>query len=116
MVTGAAEPQAFVPATALSLSLGWNITRPWHPRSGGATQQQQQQQDQDSKPQQQEQDAPCRTFEDFASCRSSGEKLQRSKSQGLGLGSFIYLAGPDAATGVIFVAQEASVMHSGVPL
>ncbi|BDA46021.1 probable LINE-1 retrotransposable element ORF2 protein [Coccomyxa sp. Obi] len=49
-------------------------------------------------------------------CAATGSKLQRSKSQGLGLGSFSHLEGPDAATGVTFVAQDASVMHLGVPL
>ncbi|BDA49663.1 LINE-1 retrotransposable element ORF2 protein [Coccomyxa sp. Obi] len=49
-------------------------------------------------------------------CAATGSKLQRSKSQGLGLGSFSHLEGPDAATGVTFVAQDASVKHLGVPL
>ena len=49
-------------------------------------------------------------------CAATGSKLQRSKSQGLGLGRFSHLEGPDAATGVHFVAQGASVKHLGVPL
>ncbi|BDA51426.1 probable LINE-1 retrotransposable element ORF2 protein [Coccomyxa sp. Obi] len=49
-------------------------------------------------------------------CAATGSKLQRSKSQGLGLGCFSHLEGPDAATGVTFVAQDASVKHLGVPL
>ncbi|BDA47893.1 probable LINE-1 retrotransposable element ORF2 protein at N-terminal half [Coccomyxa sp. Obi] len=49
-------------------------------------------------------------------CAATGSKLQRSKSQGLGLGSFSHLEGPDAATGVTFAAQDASVKHLGVPL
>ncbi|BDA47098.1 Transposon TX1 uncharacterized 149 kDa protein [Coccomyxa sp. Obi] len=49
-------------------------------------------------------------------CAATGSKLQRSKSQGLGLGSFSHLEGPDAATGITFEAQDASVKHLGVPL
>ncbi|BDA40482.1 hypothetical protein COCOBI_01-1350 [Coccomyxa sp. Obi] len=47
---------------------------------------------------------------------SNVQPQDRSKSQGLGLGSFSHLEGPDAATGVTFVAQDASVKHLGVPL
>ncbi len=46
--------------------------------------------------------------------QQQGSKLQRIKSQGLGLGSFNHLAGPDAATGVTFVAQNASMKHLGI--
>ncbi|CAL8467796.1 g7339 [Coccomyxa elongata] len=49
-------------------------------------------------------------------CAATGSKLQRGKSQGLGLGSLSHLSGPDAATGVIFAAQGASVKHLGIPL
>ncbi|BDA51424.1 hypothetical protein COCOBI_18-3020 [Coccomyxa sp. Obi] len=49
-------------------------------------------------------------------CAATGSKLQRSKSQGLDLGSFSHLEAPDVATGVTFVAQDASVKHLGVPL
>ncbi|CAL8463344.1 g2878 [Coccomyxa elongata] len=49
-------------------------------------------------------------------CAATGSKLQRGKSQGLGLGSLSHLAGPDAATGVTFAAQGASVKHLGFPL
>ena len=49
-------------------------------------------------------------------CAATGARLQRSKSQGLGLGSLSHLAGPDAATGVTFAAEGASVQHLGIPL
>ncbi|CAL8467200.1 g6736 [Coccomyxa elongata] len=49
-------------------------------------------------------------------CAATLSELQRRKSQGLGLGSFSYLSDPDAATGVTFVAQDASVKHLGIPL
>ena len=49
-------------------------------------------------------------------CAATGSKLQRGKSQGLGLGSFSHLAGPDAATGVTFAEQGESVKHLGIPL
>ena len=49
-------------------------------------------------------------------CAVTGPKLQRGKFQGLGLGSFSHLAGPDAATGVTFAEQGASVKLLGIPL
>ena len=59
---GAAHQQAIMPAsTRPALVQGWDITRPWHPRSGVSQKEQQQQQQeqlgqqaQDSQPQQQE--------------------------------------------------------------
>ncbi|CAL8465738.1 g5274 [Coccomyxa elongata] len=56
----AAHQQAIMPASVRpALVQGWDITRPWHPRSGASQQQQQQQEqqgqpDQNSRPQQQE--------------------------------------------------------------
>ncbi|CAL8461716.1 g1247 [Coccomyxa elongata] len=49
-------------------------------------------------------------------CAATGSKLQRGKSQVLGLGSLSHLAALDAATGVTFAAQGASVKHLGIPL
>ena len=52
VVAGAAHPQAFMPATVRpALVQGWEITRPWHPRTGASHQQgQQQQQEQEPPP------------------------------------------------------------------
>jgi hypothetical protein len=43
-------------------------------------------------------------------------RLQRSKSQALGLGSLSYIAGPDPVTGVTFAALGDGVKHLGIPL
>lgn len=49
-------------------------------------------------------------------CAATGARLQRSKSQALGLGSLSHLAGPDPVTGVTFAASGAGVKHLGIPL
>ena len=65
------------------------------------------------------QTTPACTREAPKTHRSSGHQRKpplRSKIQGLGLGNLSHLAGPDAATGVAFAEQGASVKHMGVPL
>ncbi|MBF6596567.1 MAG: hypothetical protein IVW51_19280, partial [Thermaceae bacterium] len=47
---------------------------------------------------------------------ATGARLQRSKSQALGLGSLSHLTGPDPVTGVTFAATGGSVKHQGIPL
>ena len=49
-------------------------------------------------------------------CAATGARLQRSKSQALGLGSLSHLAGPDPVTGVTFAASGDGVKHLGIPL
>ncbi|MBF6614931.1 MAG: hypothetical protein IVW55_17635 [Chloroflexi bacterium] len=49
-------------------------------------------------------------------CAATGARLQRSKSQALGLGSLSHLTGPDPVTGVTFAALGGSVKHLGIPL
>lgn len=49
-------------------------------------------------------------------CAATGARLQRSKSQALGLGSLSHLSGPDPVTGVTFAAPGDSVKHLGIPL
>ncbi len=49
-------------------------------------------------------------------CAATGSKLQRGKSQVLGLGSLSHLAALEATTGVTFAAQGASVKHLGICL
>ena len=44
-------------------------------------------------------------------CAATGSKLQRSKSQGLGLGSYRHLEGPDAATGVTFEGRQREALE-----
>ena len=49
-------------------------------------------------------------------CAATGARLQRSKSQALGLGSLSHLTGRDPVTGVTFTAPGDSVKHLGIPL
>ena len=49
-------------------------------------------------------------------CSATGSRLQRSKSQGLGLGAAGHLHGLEPVTGITFAAPDASVRHLGIPL
>lgn len=49
-------------------------------------------------------------------CQATGSKLQRSKSQGLGLGAASHLTGVEPVTGVTFTAAGESIRHLGIPL
>ena len=49
-------------------------------------------------------------------CAATGARLQRSKSQALGLGNLSHLPGRVPVTGVTFTAPGDSVKHLGIPL
>lgn len=49
-------------------------------------------------------------------CQATGARLQRTKSQGLGLGSASHLAGVEPITGITFAAPGTSIRHLGIPL